>query len=147
MHPNQSKTVLIVEDEQDVIDLLAIRLLKDSNYTISTANDGVTGLQKARTELPWIIVLDLMLPRMSGSEVCRVLKTDRLAGLELGADDYVTKPFSPREVLLRIKIIERRRSEIENERLFCGLITLDLIRHQVEVAGKPVRLTTAEFKL
>jgi two-component system phosphate regulon response regulator PhoB len=167
MQNNRSKTVLIVEDEQDVIDLLAIRLLKDTSYTISTAGDGVSGLEKARTELPWIIILDLMLPKMSGLEVCRLLKSDRvtkgipiiilsakaseadrLAGLELGADDYVTKPFSPREVVLRIKAIERRRStEMEDERLVCGAITLDPIRHQVEVSGKAVRLTTAEFKL
>jgi two-component system, OmpR family, phosphate regulon response regulator PhoB len=164
---SRSKMVLIVEDEQDVIDLLASSLLKNTNYTISTANDGVTGLEKARAELPWIIILDLMLPKMSGLEVCRVLKSDRvtkgipiiilsakaseadrLAGLELGADDYVTKPFSPREVLLRIRGIERLRSaETDDERLVCGLISLDRIRHQVEVAGKPVRLTSAEFKL
>jgi len=164
---NRSKAVLIVEDEPDVIDMLAIRLLKDTSYTISTANDGVAGLEKARTELPWIIILDLMLPKMSGLEVCRILKSDRvtkripiiilsakaseadrLMGLELGADDYVTKPFSPREILLRIKAIERLRSaEIEDERLVCGLITLDRIRHQVEVSGIPVRLTSAEFKL
>jgi len=164
---NRSKAVLIVEDEQDVIDMLATRLLKETNYTISTANDGVAGLEKARAELPWIIILDLMLPKMSGLEVCRLLKSDRitkgipiiilsakaseadrLIGLELGADDYVTKPFSPREVLLRIKTIERLRStEANDERLVCGLITLDRIRHEVEVAGKPVRLTSAEFKL
>lgn len=167
MQTNRSKTVLIVEDEQDVIDMLAVRLLKDTSYAISTATDGLSGLEKARTELPWIIILDLMLPKMSGLEVCKILKgdrvtreipiiilsakaaeADRLAGLELGADDYVTKPFSPREVVLRIKAIERRRSEkMEDEKLVCGLITLDPIRHHVDVAGKPVRLTTAEFKL
>jgi DNA-binding response OmpR family regulator len=167
MQTNRSKTVLIVEDEQDVIDLLAVRLLKDTNYTISTATDGLAGLEKARAELPWLIILDLMLPKMSGLEVCKILKSDRvtqgipiiilsakaseadrLTGLELGADDYVTKPFSPREVVLRIKAIERRRSaEMEDEKLVCGLITLDPIRHHVHVAGKPIRLTTAEFKL
>jgi len=108
-----------------------------------------------------------MLPKMSGLEVCKILKSDRvtrqipiiilsakateadrLRGLELGADDYVTKPFSPREVVLRIQAIERRRTaEIEDEKLVCGLITLDPVRHQVAVAGKPVRLTMAEFKL
>lgn len=164
---NKNKTVLIIEDEQDVIDLLALNLLKDSSYTISTAMDGRTGLEKARTELPWMIILDLMLPKMTGIEVCQILKSDRvtrdipiiilsarateadrLKGLELGADDYVTKPFSPREVILRIKAIERRRTMIpDDERLACGLITLDPIRHRVEVAGKPIRLTTAEFKL
>jgi len=167
MSDNRSKTVLIIEDEHDVIDLLATRLLKDTGYTISTANDGVTGLEKARAELPWMIILDLMLPKLSGLEVCRTLKADRvtrgipililsakaseadrLAGLELGADDYVVKPFSPREVILRIKAIERRRAdEASDETLVCGLIMLDLGRYKVDVAGKPVRLTTAEFKL
>jgi len=167
MQTNRSKTVLIVEDEQDVIDLLAVRLLKDTSYTIATAMDGVSGLEKARTESPSLIILDLMLPKLSGLEVCKILKSDRvtqeipiiilsakateadrLAGLELGADDYVTKPFSPREVVLRIKAIERRRSEtMEDEKLVCGLITLDPSRHHVDVAGKPVRLTSAEFKL
>ena len=167
MQANRSKTVLIVEDEPDVIDLLARHLLKEASYSISTATDGLTALEKARAESPWMIILDLMLPKMSGSEVCRILKADRvtrdipiiilsakaseadrLAGLELGADDYVTKPFSPREIILRIKAIERRRTTvIEEEKLVCGLITLDPIRHHVDVAGRPVRLTTAEFKL
>lgn len=167
MRGPQSKTVLIVEDEQDVIDLLALNLLKDSSYTISTAMDGLSGLEKARSELPWMIILDLMLPRMSGTEVCKILKADRvtrdipiimltakaseadrLNGLELGADDYVTKPFSPREVILRMKAIDRRRTTVANEeKLVCGPITLDSIRHHVEVAGKQIRLTTAEFKL
>ncbi|HXX42468.1 MAG TPA: winged helix-turn-helix domain-containing protein [Chthoniobacterales bacterium] len=167
MRTQRSKNILIVEDEQDVIDLLALHLLKDATYTISTAIDGVAGLEKARAELPWMIILDLMLPRMSGLEVCKILKsdrvtrhipiimltakageTDRIAGLELGADDYVTKPFSPREVILRIKAIERRHTaEVADEKLVCGLITVDPIRHHVDVAGRPVRLTTAEFKL
>ena len=167
MQPKRSKTVLIVEDEQDVINLLAVHLLKETSYAISTATDGLEALEKARAELPWMIILDLMLPKMSGSEVCKILKTDRvtrgipiimlsakateadrLAGLELGADDYVTKPFSPREVILRMKAIERRRAtDMEDEKLACGLIALDPIRHHVNVAGRPVRLTTAEFKL
>jgi two-component system phosphate regulon response regulator PhoB len=167
MKNTRTKNVLIIEDEQDVIDLVAVRLLKDTDYTISTANDGLSGLQKARTDLPWVIILDLMLPKMSGLEVCKILKNDRVtreipiivlsakaaeadrvAGLELGADDYVTKPFSPRELVLRIKAIERRRAaEIDDEKLICGLITLDPARHHVDVAGKPVRLTSAEFKL
>jgi DNA-binding response OmpR family regulator len=167
MQPQPSRNILIVEDEQDVIDLLALHLLKDATYTISTANNGMAGLEKARTDLPWMIILDLMLPKMSGLEVCKILKadrvtrhipiimltakaseSDRIAGLELGADDYVTKPFSPREVVLRIKAIERRRaSEVSDEKLIVGTITLDPVRHQVDVAGKPVRLTTAEFNL
>ena len=167
MHNNRSKTVLIVEDEQDVIDLLAVRLLKDTTYTISTASDGLSGLEKARTELPWIIILDLMLPKMSGLEVCRILKSDRvtgeipiiilsarateadrLAGLELGADDYVTKPFSPREVVLRMQAIERRRSEkIEDAILVSGPITLDARTMKVTVNGTLVKLTSHEFRV
>jgi len=167
MSAQRNKTVLIVEDEQDVIDLLALNLLKDSSYTISTAMDGLAGLAKARSEVPWMIILDLMLPKMSGTEVCKILKADRvtrdipiiilsakateadrLKGLELGADDYVTKPFSPREVILRMKAIERRRTMVPGEeKLVCGLITLDPVRHHIDVAGRPIRLTTAEFKL
>jgi len=167
MHGKRSKTVLIVEDEPDVIDLLARYLLKEESYSISTASDGLAALEKARSESPWIIILDIMLPKMSGLEVCKILKgdrvtreipiiilsakasdADRLAGLELGADDYVTKPFSPREVLLRMKAIDRRRSaDVEDQKLVCGLITLDPIRHHVDVAGKAIRLTSAEFKL
>ncbi len=84
MQTNRSKTVLIVEDEQDVIDLLAVRLLKETSYTISTAADGLSGLEKARAELPWIIILDLMLPKMSGLEVCKFLKSHPVtAGLSI----------------------------------------------------------------
>jgi two-component system phosphate regulon response regulator PhoB len=162
-----SRNILIIEDEQDVIDLLALHLLKDNSYTISTANDGIAGVEKARRDLPWMIILDLMLPNLPGVEVCKILKadrvtrhipiimltakaseSDRIAGLELGADDYVTKPFSPREVVLRIKAIERRRaSDVSDEKLVVGPITVDPVRHHVDVAGKPVRLTTAEFNL
>ena len=162
-----NKKVLIIEDEQDVIDLLALHFLKDASYSISTAVDGASGLEKARNEQPSVIILDLMLPKMSGLEVCKILKADkvtrsipvvmltaksseadRINGLELGADDYITKPFSPREVMLRIKAIERRRAtEVVDNKITNGLITIDPSRHQVEVAGKKVRLTTAEFNL
>jgi len=162
-----NKKVLIIEDEQDVIDLLALHFLKDASYSISTAVDGASGLEKARNEQPSVIILDLMLPKISGLEVCKILKADkvtrsipvvmltaksseadRINGLELGADDYITKPFSPREVMLRIKAIERRRAtEVVDNKITNGLITIDPSRHQVEVAGKKVRLTTAEFNL
>jgi two-component system phosphate regulon response regulator PhoB len=161
------RNILIVEDEQDVIDLLAIHFLRDTNYTISTANNGVAALEKARSQSPCIIILDLMLPQMSGLEVCKHLKgdrvtreipilivtakadeADRVAGFELGADDYVTKPFSPREVVLRVKALERRLStETSEERCVCGAITLDPLRHRVDVGGRPLHLTTMEFKL
>jgi len=161
------RNILIVDDEQDAIDLLGLHFLKDTNYTISTANNGVAALEKARSQSPCIIILDLMLPQMSGLEVCKHLKgdrvtreipilivtakadeADRVAGFELGADDYVTKPFSPREVVLRVKALERRLStETSEERCVCGAITLDPLRHRVDVGGRPLHLTTMEFKL
>jgi two-component system phosphate regulon response regulator PhoB len=161
------KKILIVEDERDVVDLLTLNLRKAGGFIISTASDGAAGLQKARTEKPAFIILDLMLPKMPGLEVCKILKTDpgtrhipimmltakaeeidRIVGLEFGADDYVTKPFSPREVVLRIKAILRRgRGESDEETVTAGAITIDPVRHQVSVGGKRVHLTSIEFKL
>ncbi len=161
------KTILIIEDERDVVDLLALHLRKSGKFAVSTANDGASGLDKARNERPAFIILDLMLPKMPGLEVCKVLKTDpatrhipimmltakaeeidRIVGLEFGADDYVTKPFSPREVILRIKAILRRgEARQDDERLTAGAITIDPVRHNVSVEGKRVNLTSIEFKL
>jgi two-component system phosphate regulon response regulator PhoB len=161
------KIILIIEDERDVIDLLALHLRKSGKFAVSTANDGASGLDKARNERPSFIILDLMLPKMPGLEVCKVLKTDpatrhipimmltakaeeidRIVGLEFGADDYVTKPFSPREVILRIKAILRRgEARQDDERLTAGAITIDAARHDVSVEGKRVNLTSIEFKL
>ena len=161
------KTILIIEDERDVVDLLALHLRKAGRFAISTASDGASGLDKARNEMPAFIILDLMLPKMPGLEVCKVLKTDpvtrhipvmmltakaeeidRIVGLEFGADDYVMKPFSPREVILRIKAILRRgETSRDEDRLATGAITIDPARHEVSVAGKRVSLTTIEFKL
>jgi two-component system, OmpR family, phosphate regulon response regulator PhoB len=162
-----NKTILIIEDERDVVDLLVLHLRKSGKFIVSTASDGASGLDKARSERPAFIILDLMLPKMPGLEVCKVLKTDpvsrhipimmltakaeeidRIVGLEFGADDYVTKPFSPREVVLRIKAILRRGEAIRDEdRLAVGAITIDSARHEVSVAGKRVSLTSIEFKL
>jgi len=167
MSNSSNKKILIVEDEPDVVDLLALQLRKADGFSIITAPDGAEGLKKARAESPALIVLDLMLPRMSGLEVCKLLKTDlstrripvimltakaeevdRIVGLEFGADDYVTKPFSPREMLLRIKAILRRgQSDGVEESMTRGSITIDSARHRVLVAGKPIVLTAVEFKL
>ena len=167
MKPTPSKRILIIEDEPDVIDLLTLPLRKSGEFTVSTATDGASGVRKAREESPALIILDLMLPKMPGLEVCKILKSDpatrdipiimltakaeeidRIVGLEFGADDYVTKPFSPREIILRIKaIIRRRTEESPEERLKAGLITVDPARHHVAVGGKPIRLTSVEFKL
>jgi two-component system phosphate regulon response regulator PhoB len=164
METAPGRKILIIEDESDVSDLLEMGLRKAGFKTLS-ATDGATGLQKARDDRPDFIVLDLMLPKMSGLEVCRILKgdtatshipilmltakaeeIDRIVGLEFGADDYVTKPFSPREVTLRIRAI-LRRGEKQEETLQAGSITIDPARHQVRVSGKRVYLTSLEFKL
>jgi two-component system phosphate regulon response regulator PhoB len=167
MKSTPTKRILIIEDEPDVVDLLTLQLRKAGEFSISTAADGAAGLRKAREEAPVLIILDLMLPKMPGLDVCKNLKTDpatrhipiimltakaeeidRIVGLEFGADDYVTKPFSPREIVLRIKAIMRRGTEDAGEEtLTAGLITVDPARHHVAVDGKPIRLTSVEFKL
>src|ERR1700687_2601480 len=165
MEAASGKKILIVEDERDVVDLLTLNLRKAGGFAVSTASDGATGLNKARTDKPAFIILDLMLPKMPGLEVCKILKSDpatrhipimmltakaeeidRIVGLEFGADDYVTKPFSPREILLRIRAI-LRRGETPGENLKAGPISIDAARHEVRVNGKLVHLTSLEFKL
>jgi two-component system phosphate regulon response regulator PhoB len=166
MESTAGKKVMIIEDERDVLDLLVLHLRK-AGFTISTAADGAAGLQKARSEKPAFIILDLMLPKMPGLEICKILKSDpatrripimmltakaeeidRIVGLEFGADDYVTKPFSPREVVLRIRAIMRRADAKEvEEHLAVGPIAIDAERHEVSVNGKRVNLTSLEFKL
>jgi two-component system phosphate regulon response regulator PhoB len=162
-----SESVLIVDDEQDVVDLLAYNLQK-AGYKTATARDGATALQKVRDSLPALIVLDLMLPQVEGTEVCKQLKADpktaaipiimltakaeevdRIVGLELGADDYVTKPFSPREVVLRVKkLLGRTRGKATpSELLKCGELVVDIAKHEVTLKGKVVELTATEFKL
>src|SRR5438874_10643619 len=150
MEAASGKTILIVEDERDVVDLLTLSLRK-AGFTISTAADGAAGLQKARSDNPAFIILDLMLPKMPGLEVCKILKSDsltrhipilmltakaeeidRILGLELGADDYVSKPFSPREIVLRAQAILRRgETPGDAESFVAGPITIDGVRHQV----------------
>lgn len=164
MDASSGRKILIIEDESDVADLLALSLRK-AGFNTSAVADGATGLQQARDNRPDFIILDLMLPKMSGLEVCRILKgdaatahipilmltakaeeVDRIVGLEFGADDYVTKPFSPREVTLRIRAI-LRRGEKPEETLKAGSISIDPARHQVRVNSKRVHLTSLEFKL
>ena len=164
METGSGRKILIIEDEPDVADLLTLNLRK-AGFKISTVADGASGLQKAREDRPDFIILDLMLPKMSGLEVCRILKSDpatsqipilmltakaeevdRIVGLEFGADDYVTKPFSPREVVLRIRAI-LRRGEKPEETLQAGAISIDPARHKVRVNSRQVHLTSLEFKL
>jgi two-component system phosphate regulon response regulator PhoB len=167
MNTNVRAKILVIDDEPDVVDLIAFNL-QAAGFKVSAADHGAAGLAKARAELPDLIILDLMLPRLSGTEVCKQLKrdpataaipvimltakgeeVDRILGLELGADDYVTKPFSPRELNLRVQSILRRRQAGHEppERVRHGALTLDRSRHEVSVSGKAIELTATEFKL
>lgn len=159
--------ILVVDDEPDAVDLIAFNL-KNADYRVATAADGAEAIRKARTFSPDLVVLDLMLPQIDGLEVCKVLRKDpqtssvriimltakaaeidRVLGLEMGADDYLTKPFSPRELLLRIKNQLKPRLGEESEAAVyqCGDIALDVSRHTVTADGKNIDLTATEFKL
>ncbi|MDB6155137.1 MAG: Two component transcriptional regulator, winged helix family [Chthoniobacteraceae bacterium] len=162
-----NKKILIAEDEVDVLNLVASNL-KAAGFNVLKAEDGTSALEQARHALPSLIVLDLMLPGIPGLEVCKLLKNDpatkaipiimltakaeeidRIVGLELGADDYITKPFSPRELVLRVKsVIRRASSPVEvDETLRLGDIQLDRARYEVLVKGTAVEFTATEFKL
>jgi DNA-binding response OmpR family regulator len=159
--------ILLVDDEPDALEVLAFKL-KEAGYLILTAKDGSEAITLARNERPAVIVLDLMLPEVDGLEVCKILRRDartaaipilmltaraaemdRVLGLELGADDYVTKPFSPRELVLRIKKLLMRVSSGDeaSPRFELGPLEIDVGRHEVKVAGAQVGLTATEFKL
>jgi two-component system phosphate regulon response regulator PhoB len=161
------KTILIIEDENDLAELIVFNLEKEG-YRSLIAPDGPTGLESVRNNSPDLILLDLMLPGMSGMEICKVLKgrektarvpiimltakgeeIDRVVGFEVGADDYVVKPFSPRELILRIKAVLRRAGSDESvsKIIKVGSISIDTDRHIVTVDGNEVILTTTEFKL
>jgi DNA-binding response OmpR family regulator len=159
--------ILVVDDEPDALEILGFKL-REAGYTPIFAKDGTRALAIARTEHPDLIVLDLMLPEVDGLEVCKILRRDastasipvimltaraaemdRVLGLELGADDYVTKPFSPRELVIRVrKLLSRSRSGDEKgSHLRIGEIQIDVPRHVVSVAAKVITLTATEFKL
>lgn len=160
--------ILVVDDETDVTELLAYTL-KAKGYVVETLNDPNRSIGLARTFLPDLVVLDVMMPDLSGIQICRMLRADpklkkvpvifltakteeadRIQGLETGADDYLCKPFSTKELALRIQSILRRVSDgaPETPRLLAaGRIVLDGERHVVTVAGEPVELTATEFKL
>jgi DNA-binding response OmpR family regulator len=159
-----NELILIVDDEPKIVKL-ARDYLEKNGFRVIGAGDGPSALALARRERPDLIVLDLMLPGMDGREVCRALRrvsdvpvimltalaeeSDQVAGLELGADDYVTKPFSPRALVARVRALLRRtRGDLKTpEVLRAGPLEIDLERHQVTVNGKPLRLTPNEFKL
>ncbi len=166
---SEDASILIVEDEQDLLELLRYNLDREG-YRVSTAARGEDALRQVRAEPPDLILLDIMLPEMDGLEVCRTLKSrpatagvsvimltakgeeaDVVRGLQLGADDYVTKPFSPRVLLARIKAVLRRRDAEtkpdDGNVIAAGGISIDRERHEVVAGGATVDLTATEFKL
>jgi two-component system phosphate regulon response regulator PhoB len=159
--------ILVVDDEPEAVELVEFNL-RQAGFDVLTAGDGAEALKKARTLLPSLIVLDLMLPEIDGLEVCKMLRRDpvtklipivmvtaraaeidRILGLELGADDYVTKPFSPRELVLRIRKVLGRGQAAEDgaDTLAFGDLLIDSPRHRVSCRGRAVELTPTEFKL
>jgi DNA-binding response OmpR family regulator len=157
------KKVLVVDDDIKTVELVKLYLNRDG-YRVLTANNGNDALQIARESHPELIVLDLMLPGISGLDVCRTLRAesdvpiimltamttddDRLTGLDLGADDYVTKPFSPRELAARVRAVLRRLpGERGPDKIEHGALTVNFLKHEAFLEGKPLNLTPIEFKV
>jgi two-component system phosphate regulon response regulator PhoB len=158
--------ILIVEDDRDIVEMVRYNL-KEQGYETISASNGQKGVELAKSQHPDLIILDIMMPVMDGFEACRALKndnttadipiiilsaksqeTDKVVGLELGADDYVTKPFSPRELIARIRAILRRgRAELPASRLKRDNIVIDSTKHKVTVSGEEISLTFTEFKI
>jgi len=161
------KKVLIVEDDNDLVRLLKYNLEKEG-FKVSYATDGAVALAEARRDPPDLVILDLMLPGLDGLEVCRQLRridrftrtpllilsarneeADRVVGLEVGADDYVTKPFSTREVIARVRALLRRNEPVplQRSKVQRGDLVIDPTAHSVSVEGRPVELSALEFRL
>jgi two-component system response regulator VicR len=161
-----SPKILVVDDEPPIVDVLSYNL-KRANYEVVVAWDGEQALKLARREQPDLVILDLMLPRLDGLEVCRILRrecdvpiimltardaeVDRVVGLELGADDYVVKPFSVRELMARVKNVLRRAApksaDAALEAIQIGALTVDAPRHEAHLGAVELELTALEFKL
>jgi DNA-binding response OmpR family regulator len=160
-----SRKILVVDDDRKTVDLLKLYLERDG-YQVLVAHDGRQALELARQRRPDLVVLDLMLPAIEGLDVCRILRAeahtpiimltarttedDKLLGLDLGADDYITKPFSPREVVARVRVVLRRagaaREQGPDTIRFQDLV-VDFVGHTARLHGEPLRLTPKEFKL
>lgn len=162
--------ILLVDDDEELLAALELKLRKEG-YQIETAPDGEAALVKIRASLPDLIILDVNMPRMNGMDVCRALRSDdktrdlaiimltarddevdRILGLEFGADDYVTKPYNPRELILRVKGLLKRIFHFQDnpgasEYIQVGPLSIDLGRHEVQIDGQVVELTLTEFKL
>ncbi|MAJ15767.1 MAG: DNA-binding response regulator [Opitutia bacterium TMED67] len=162
------KNILIVEDEPDAVELLELHL-KNAGYNVTVAEDGEEALRKVHKSIPDMVILDLMIPEINGLEVCKVIRKDpatesipvvmctakaseidKVLGLELGADDYITKPFSPRELVLRVKNLLKRNNKTqqpEKNKIRIGNITVDKSSHDVLVGDSIIDLTATEYKL
>ena len=158
------KKILVVDDEKKIVDIVKAYLERDG-YKVIVAYDGRLALQMARSESPELIVLDLMLPEVSGWDVCRSLRTesnvpiimltardddsDKIVGLELGADDYVVKPFNPKELVSRVRAVLRRAegTAVKTKRIEFADLSIDLERHEVKRGDRLVELTLTEFEL
>ena len=160
------KRILVVDDDAKTVELVKLYLRRDG-YRVLTAYDGIEALRLAREAHPDLIVLDLMLPGLDGIQVCRTLRTesevpiimltaktaeeDKLVGLNVGADDYVTKPFSPRELAARVRAVLRRLPEEALQRgpteVSHGELTVNFLKHEASLAGKPLKLSPIEFRL
>lgn len=157
------KKILLVDDEPEILEICR-DYLRASGYEVVTAKDGAQGLSAARREKPDLVVLDLMMPEMDGLDVCRAIRresnvpiimltarveeTDKLIGLELGADDYMTKPFSPRELVARVKVVLRRvGGDSSAEMIRAGNVSLDRTQYQVQIGKRTVTLTPTEFEI
>ena len=161
------KHILIVDDEADLVELVSYNLKKEG-FTVDSASGGETALTKMRKDKYDLVILDLMLPGIQGIELCRILRNDpktaglpiimltakgeevdRILGLEMGADDYITKPFSPRELVARVRAVLRRSTEkpLTEKILKIGELELDRERYTVSIKGKPIKLSATEFKL
>ncbi|KAB2911064.1 MAG: response regulator transcription factor [Dechloromonas sp.] len=168
MTENQPKKILVVDDEPDVTDLL-VYTLKAKGFAVEAVNNPNASIGLARSLVPDLVILDVMMPELNGIQICRMLRadpklkrvpvifltakaeeSDRIQGLESGADDYICKPFSTKELVLRVQSILRRTSEgpaTPAQMLQAGEIVLDVERHAITVHGKSVELTATEFKL
>jgi two-component system alkaline phosphatase synthesis response regulator PhoP len=161
-----NKRVLIVDDDVKIVELVRLYLARDG-YHVITAYNGTDALKLARESHPDLLVLDIMLPGVNGLEICRILRAespvpiilltaktteqDRIIGLDLGADDYVTKPFSPRELAARVRAVFRRTSDNSEDagpqELKFSNLTVNFTRHEAYISEKPLKLTPVEFKL
>jgi phosphate regulon transcriptional regulator PhoB len=161
------KRVLVIEDDKDIVELVKYNLEKDG-FQVAACGDGAMGLAQVRKAPPDLLILDLMLPKLSGLEICKEVRkdvslnrlpvliltakgeeADRVVGLELGADDYVTKPFSPRELVARVKALLRRTEPgtPSEKPIEMGLLRIDPAAYRVTRGGKPVAMSTLEFRL